>query len=194
MLYPAWASLSRIIGSYSVPLKTKNKPYRCNIGHVWCANHLSNRSRPGDISRIHYRKAPGLCKERRSRQKSDRHSAEHSPQSGLCAEMGYKNAANPSHTLPGGTWSTRGEGESSLAHASEGYALSRPYIQGQNKKLSDCVLNSVWVTCLCLGAQSGPPPRLPRKREEVVLIQLCLHSASDSEDNTFGGSRAHEDS
>lgn len=58
-----------------------------------------------------------------------------------------------------------------------------------NKKLSDCLLNSGWVTVLYLGVRSGPPPRLPRTQEEVVLIELCLHSVSDSEDNTVGGRR-----
>lgn len=61
-------------------------------------------------------------------------------------------------------------------------------------KAPDCLLNSGWVTFLYLGVRSDLPPHLPRNREEVVLIELCLHGAPDSEDNTFGGSRVREDS
>lgn len=92
-------------------------------------------------------------------------------------------------------WNTGPGGKrlSSLAQGSEGSQCPGDALKvtktRQNKKLSDCLLNSGWVTVLYLGVRSGPPPRLPRTQEEVVLIELCLHSVSDSEDNTVGGRR-----
>lgn len=101
-------------------------------------------------------------KRRRARRKGDRLGAELSPQPGLWAEMECKNKA-ASREAKG--HEKRGKTKSCLA-------------------ADRTLAGSLFFIWECGQAR---PPRLPRNREEVVLIELCLHSVSDSEDNTFGG-------
>lgn len=116
---------------------------------------------------------------------------------GFCAEMECKNEATSrkasSHSA---RWTTRaGAPEKKAWRRDKGHTiLALKVTKTWQNKTPDCPLNSGWVTFLYLGVRSDLPPHLPRNREEVVLIELCLHGAPDSEDNTFGGSRVREDS
>lgn len=56
-------------------------------------------------------------------------------------------------------------------------------------KQSDCFLKSARATFLYFASAVRSSP-LPRNQQDLVLIELCLHSLSDCKDNTISSSRA----